>query len=321
MSSDPGDLLRQHGLRVTPQRRAILRAFRTACDEHLSADEVLGRASAEVPDIGRGTVYATLAEWTELGLLLSVGQPEPVRYELNTDGPHDHFRCRLCLRLIDIHLDTSTLLDSPLRGHRVESVAVRAEGICSDCQDYRKGLNDGVTMIHASPPPSVDELGGLACRRHDSPVGTLGLVASATGITRIAFDDHPDFPAIDARARTARGPRSGHARIDRLIQTLDNYFAGSREPPQDAADLSHRPQPSVAALEATRDIPYGHPRSYHQLGTEIPAYESGLAMGSNPVPLLYPCHRVTCGEERPDAYVGGPERLHILQQLEAHTRH
>src|ERR1700761_4287918 len=196
MSSDPGDLLRQHGLRVTPQRRAILRAFRTARDEHLSADEVLGRASAEVPDIGRGTVYATLAEWTELGLLLSVGQPEPVRYELNTEGPHDHFRCRLCLRLIDIHLDTATLVRPPLLGHRVESVSVRAEGICSHCLDYRRGLSDGAAMIHASPPLSPEELGSLACRRHGSPVGTLGLVASAAGITRIAFDDHPDFPAI-----------------------------------------------------------------------------------------------------------------------------
>jgi Fe2+ or Zn2+ uptake regulation protein len=86
---------------------AILRAFRAAGDEHRSADEVLRRASAEVPDIGRGTVYATLAELTELGLLLSVGQPEPVRYELNTDGPYDHFRCRLCCWLTDIRLDAA----------------------------------------------------------------------------------------------------------------------------------------------------------------------------------------------------------------------
>jgi len=40
-------------------------------------------------------------------------------------------------------------------------------------------------------------------------------------------------------------------------------------------------------------------------------------MGSNPIPLTFPCHRVTCGNERPKTYVGGTSRLRILQQLEA----
>src|SRR5579875_175702 len=315
MSSDPGDLLRQHGLRATPQRRAIIHAFRAARDEHLSADEVLRRASAEVPDIGRGTVYATLAELTELGLLLSVGQPEPVRYELNTDGPHDHFRCRLCRRLIDIRLDAAELVQSPLAGYRVESVAIRAEGICAHCLDYRRGLSDGAAMIRTVPPLSVDRLGRLACRRHTSPVGPLGLAASADGIARIAFDDHPDFAAIDGRAGAAHGPVAGHARLDRLVDWLDDYFGGSRDPFPDAADLSGVPRPASGALTATREIPYDQPLSYHRLGIELPAYECGHAMGSNPVPLLHPCHRVTCGDERPEVYVGGPERLHLLQRL------
>jgi O6-methylguanine-DNA--protein-cysteine methyltransferase len=39
-------------------------------------------------------------------------------------------------------------------------------------------------------------------------------------------------------------------------------------------------------------------------------------MGKNPLPLLIPCHRVSCGPSRPDIYVGGPERLHFLHRLE-----
>ena len=81
--NDIADLLRRNSLRVTPQRRAILQAFRGASDEHLSADEVISRASVAVPEIGRGTVYATLAEFAELGVLGSVGNPEPIRYETN----------------------------------------------------------------------------------------------------------------------------------------------------------------------------------------------------------------------------------------------
>ena len=100
---DAGDLLRARGLRVTPQRRAILGAFSHGADEHLSADEIHARAAAVVPELGRGTVYAALAELTELGLLAARGSPEPVRYETNTE-PHQHFRCRLCLRLFDVAL-------------------------------------------------------------------------------------------------------------------------------------------------------------------------------------------------------------------------
>src|ERR1700759_2799561 len=109
-SADLAELLRRHRLRVTPQRRAILHAFRGTPDEHLSAEEVLSRASRAVPEIGRGTAYATLAELAELGLLGAGGHPEPVRYETNVE-PHDHFRCRLCLRLFDVDLRGRDLED------------------------------------------------------------------------------------------------------------------------------------------------------------------------------------------------------------------
>ena len=68
----------------------------------------------------------------------------------------------------------------------------------------------------------------------------------------------------------------------------------------------------VEVLEATRRIPWGKPSSYEGLGSGISAYQCGRAMGSNPVPLLLPCHRVSCGSLRPEAYVGGAARLKLL---------
>src|SRR4051812_34783820 len=101
MTADPARALRQRGLRVTPQRRAILAALGE--HEHLSADEGHARASAAVPGVSRGTGYAPLAELTELGLIAAFGSPEPVRYEGNVE-PHQHFRCRHCGRLFDVGL-------------------------------------------------------------------------------------------------------------------------------------------------------------------------------------------------------------------------
>src|ERR1700727_1182712 len=104
MSADPdeaGGMLRARGMRSTPQRRAILSVFAGGRAEHLAADEVYARASRLIPELSRGTVYATLAEFSELGLLSAFGSPEPVRYEIKLE-PHAHFRCHLCLRVFDL---------------------------------------------------------------------------------------------------------------------------------------------------------------------------------------------------------------------------
>src|ERR1700722_13332912 len=141
--------LRSHGLRSTPQRHAILNAFEQDTGEHLSAEEIHSRASRALTSLSRGTVYAALAELTELGLLSAVGLPEPVRYELNT-ARHDHFRCRLCLRLFDLDSDPHASVGGPPR-FVVERVDIRSEGICADCVDYETGLKGGVRSIQGQP--------------------------------------------------------------------------------------------------------------------------------------------------------------------------
>lgn len=316
MRGDIADLLRQHRLRVTPQRRAILQAFQGSDEEHLSADEVLARASATVPEISRGTVYATLAELTELGLLMSVGQAEPVRYELSSD-PHDHFRCRLCLRLFDIEFGGREMGQRPLPGYAVENVVVRVDGVCRECRDFDRGLHEGADAVRRDRLLSAEEIRSLACARQLSPLGPLALAASASGIVRIAFEEHADFDALVKRAAGRGGETAARERVNRLAGQLDGYFSGSRAALTDAVDLRTLARQRADALRAVRRIPYAEPLSYSRLGADIEPFDCGQTLGANPVPLLIACHRVTCGTARPDAYVGGPERRHFLQGLEA----
>src|SRR5579875_1003107 len=229
---EAGDLLRRHHLRSTPQRRAILAAFRGASTEHLSAEEVLARASSSVPDIGRGTVYATLAELAELGLLASVGSTDPVRYETNL-APHDHFHCRLCMRLFDVELGGAELRRRQLDGFTIERLAVRAEGVCSACRDYLRGLEDGAAGVLERPALAQERISVLACATAQSPIGTIGMAASPSGIVRLAFADHADADAIAARARTRRGPSAARARLRDAAGTLERYFDGDRTPSSD----------------------------------------------------------------------------------------
>lgn len=318
VSRDIPKLLRRYRLRVTPQRRAILEAFQGTADEHLSAEEVLSRASLAVPAISRGTVYSALAELTELGLLSSVGYAEPVRYETNVE-PHDHFQCRLCMRIFDVDLSAGELLSRPLEGYTVESVAVRAEGICAACHAYRRGLTDGARSITEQPTLDAEMVGELSCTVVDSPVGGLAFAASGEGIVRVAFADHADFDSMTQRAaRPSRG--EPHSRLRLLGDAVQSYFEGSPAQLSEAIDWRLSGRATAETLRRVWDIPFGTSASYQNVCSELSAYDCGVAMGNNPLPLIIPCHRVSCGTCRPDSYVGGPERLRFLHHLEDSPR-
>jgi len=128
------ELLREHGLRATPQRRAILTVFAdvTAGSAHLSADDVFQRARAELPGLSRATVYNALGELVAAGLLGLVEGPGPQRYDANAE-PHHHFRCRRCQQLYDVHPNGIAGLSLAERGFRTEHTHVLLEGLCPGC--------------------------------------------------------------------------------------------------------------------------------------------------------------------------------------------
>jgi methylated-DNA-[protein]-cysteine S-methyltransferase len=318
MAEETGDLLRRHQLRVTPQRRAILAAFSGGTAEHLSAEEVHARALRAVPELGRGTVYATLAELNELGVLGAVGASEPVRYETNVE-PHDHFQCRLCMRLFDVEIDHPSTARLKREGFLVERVTVVASGICAECRNYEKGLEDGAKQVLERRLLDDDSLGALACAKLESPLGPLALAASELGIVRIAFEEHADHAPILARAATRRGSRAARDRLTQIATAVDSFFAGSERQSDDQYDHDGRSTTDDDVLEATRTVPYGGTFSYERFDVDLDAYQRGFAFGTNPMPIIFPCHRVTRGSEQPGAYVGGSERRSSMIAFE-HAR-
>jgi Fur family transcriptional regulator, stress-responsive regulator len=304
---DAGDLLRARGLRVTPQRRAILGAFSHGADEHLSADEIHARAAAVIPELGRGTVYAALAELTELGLLAARGSPEPVRYETNTE-PHQHFRCRLCLRLFDVALADPLLAPE---GFLVEQITITADGVCAECVAYDKGLRAGAKRARRRPAP--DFPAGLAATTAGTPVGRLTLGATADGVMRAVFDGHADVPVLHDAIDGRRGSRVARGHLAAAKAVVEAYFAGHA-----AAEcaIDWQRLPGAETLRAAMAVPRAQLASYDTLDTPAEARERGLVLGANPLAILIPCHRVTRGRELPDEYVGGAERRLALCELE-----
>lgn len=135
MPSHPANLLRQHGLQVTAQRLAVLRAV--SARPHCRADEVVEDARAEIGSISRQAVYDALGILSEKGLIRRI-QPagSPALYEDRVGDHHHHVICRSCGKMADVACAVgereraSAAADS---GFRVDEAEVIYWGICPEC--------------------------------------------------------------------------------------------------------------------------------------------------------------------------------------------
>ncbi|WP_370618946.1 methylated-DNA--[protein]-cysteine S-methyltransferase [Mumia sp. Pv 4-285] len=143
----------------------------------------------------------------------------------------------------------------------------------------------------------------------DSPIGGLRVHSDGAGITEIDFDAHED------------GGESHDAVLDAAVAQLREYFAGERT----TFDLPLGPQKGSAfqrsVWKALCEIPYGKTATYGQLAAELElgpfgARAVGSANGSNPIPIIVPCHRVIGANGTLTGYAGGLERKQALLDLE-----
>lgn len=129
-------LFRQHGYKITPQRRAIFEVL-IRDDSHPTAEDIYQHVLAVMPDISRTTVYNTLRELVALGELLEVENASEggTRYDTNADQ-HHHLLCLRCHRLVDVSHDFDGLALAPgeTAGYRIVRHQVTFYGFCPQCQ-------------------------------------------------------------------------------------------------------------------------------------------------------------------------------------------
>jgi Fur family transcriptional regulator, stress-responsive regulator len=132
---DAAALLRRHGVQVTAQRLAVLRAV--AARPHSTADDVDEVVRAGLGAISRQAVYDALAALTDKGLLRRI-QParSPARYEDRVGDNHHHLICRTCGRMVDVDCavgDTPCLTAADDSGYEIDEAEVIYWGRCPDC--------------------------------------------------------------------------------------------------------------------------------------------------------------------------------------------
>nr|WP_315854435.1 Fur family transcriptional regulator [Aquisphaera giovannonii] len=128
-------MLRAHGLQVTAQRLAVLRAV--TARPHCTADEVAARVRAEIGTISRQAVYDALGALAANGLVRRI-QPagSPALYENRVGDNHHHLICRSCGKTVDVDCVVGAmpcLSPSDTAGYRIDEAEVIFWGLCPDC--------------------------------------------------------------------------------------------------------------------------------------------------------------------------------------------
>ena len=155
----------------------------------------------------------------------------------------------------------------------------------------------------------------IVFRRHPSPLGTLLLAASDRGLCRVAFDEED---ALDELERRGTDVVEDSAALDPVAKSLDAYFGGEGRTFDVEIDLSLASPFVARVLNALRRVPFGEVTTYGKLAARASTSPRavGGAVGSNPIPIVIPCHRVIAADGSLGGFSAGLDRKRALLAIE-----
>jgi Fur family ferric uptake transcriptional regulator len=136
MGSESEQLLRRHGLQVTAQRLAVMRAV--SSHPHATADELIDEVRAVIGSISRQAVYDALGVLADKNLIRRI-QPagSAARYEDRVNDNHHHLICRGCGNMHDIDCAIGAapcLTAQDEHGFEIDEAEVIYWGLCPSCR-------------------------------------------------------------------------------------------------------------------------------------------------------------------------------------------
>ena len=126
-------LLKQHNLKITPQRLEILK-YLDQHHTHPTADDIYTQLKKTNPSLSKTTVYNALETLKNNNLIqtLTISGTE-TRYDYKTTL-HHHFLCKNCNKIIDIDIECPNINKIQQTGYQIDEVHGYFKGICKTCQ-------------------------------------------------------------------------------------------------------------------------------------------------------------------------------------------
>jgi methylated-DNA-[protein]-cysteine S-methyltransferase len=156
----------------------------------------------------------------------------------------------------------------------------------------------------------------------DSPLGPLVVAATPKGLVRVSYSEFRGEDEVLEELARRVSPRvlEAPARLDPVRRELDEYFEGHRHAFDVPIDWSYLAGFTREVLRATARIGFGEVSTYAgvaaEAGSPRAVRAAGNALGSNPMPVVVPCHRVLRTGGTLGGYTGGLEKKEFLLRLE-----
>jgi Fur family ferric uptake transcriptional regulator len=134
--TDVIDVLRDRGLRMTPQRRAIVAEIMRT-QGHISPTALARRVQGDMPGVNASTIYRTLALLEEVGVLAHAHLESGAEYHKAEEAGHVHLTCSNCGAEDDLSMKEAQALVRVIgrhRGFQPDLTHFAISGLCADCR-------------------------------------------------------------------------------------------------------------------------------------------------------------------------------------------
>jgi methylated-DNA-[protein]-cysteine S-methyltransferase len=193
--------------------------------------------------------------------------------------------------------------------------------------DIEQQLREAALDLPGEGPPVAERaaeegLLDVAYATVESPLGPLVVAATPKGLVRVSYSEFRGEDEVLEELARRVSPRvlKAPAKLDPVRRELDEYFEGRRQRFDTPIDWSYLAGFTRDVLRATAAIEYGEVSTYARMaeaaGSPRAVRAAGNALGSNPMPVIVPCHRVLRTGGMLGGYTGGIERKEFLLRLE-----
>lgn len=150
------DFIRSRGMRVTPERMALLEEIYRQ-HGHIDAEQILDGLRAAGEKVSRATVYRNLDLLVEAGLVQRqrLGRDRYLYEHVHTGQRHDHLGCRDCGRVVEfVSPSIQAMLNEICRAHGFsnQSRQIQVLGLCQACAEAAAAEDDPETAEEAAAP-------------------------------------------------------------------------------------------------------------------------------------------------------------------------
>ncbi len=129
------EILKEKGLKVTPQRLAVYSALKNT-KSHPSAEDIHKMLLTDNPSISLATVYKTLDSFKSAGLIKELNLCfEHSNYDADISN-HQHIVCTSCRRVFDVYYTPETTMREEVEkisGFKIDEEQVVFYGTCPEC--------------------------------------------------------------------------------------------------------------------------------------------------------------------------------------------